>query len=135
GLAARSDPPMVSTTEAPHFRRVLVQRGGGTPRAHGLGMRDGNGIMFITYVGEVYPSGFLALPVGSVRQDDPVALYRDAPVFRALRRPDLFGGRCGRREFRGVCGGSRARSFAATGDPLSEDPLCAHEPGGRARAS
>ena len=98
-------------------------------------MRDRNGIMFITHAGEVYPSGFLALPVGSVRQDDPVALYRDAPVFRALRRPDLFGGRCGRREFRGVCGGSRARSFAATGDPLSEDPLCAHEPGDRAHAS
>lgn len=135
GLAARSDLPMVSTTEAPHFRRVLVQRGRGTPRAHGLGIRDGNGIMFITHAGEVYPSGFLALPVGSVRGEDPVALYRDAPVFRALRQADLFGGRCGRCEFRGVCGGSRARAFAATGDPLAEDPLCAYEPGARARAS
>src|SRR4030095_10135315 len=66
GLAARSGPPVVSTTEAPHFRRVVFQRGGGTPRAHGLGMRDGNGIMFITHAGEVYPSGFLALCVCSV---------------------------------------------------------------------
>lgn len=135
GLAARPGLPVVTTTEAPHFRRVVSQRGGGMPRAHRLGIRDGNGIMFITHAGDVYPSGFLALSVGSVREADPVALYRDSPVFRALRQADRFGGRCGRCEFRGVCGGSRARAFAATGDPLAEDPLCAYEPGRRARAS
>jgi radical SAM protein with 4Fe4S-binding SPASM domain len=135
GLAARPGPPVVTTTEAPHFRRVVFQRGGGVPRAHGLGIRDGNGVMFITHAGEVYPSGFLAMSVGSVREADPVALYREAPLFQTLRRPDLFRGRCGRCEFRGVCGGSRARAFAATGSPLAEDPLCAYEPGRGARAS
>ncbi len=155
--------PVVTTTEAPHFRRVLLQhraraqgervpetadRGGGSAgaisgppqmadgRARGRpgasGIRDGNGIMFISYGGEITPSGFFPLSTGSVRRDDPVTVYRDSPVFRALRRVDLFGGRCGRCEFRGVCGGSRARAYAATGDPLAEDPLCLYEPGAAA---
>jgi radical SAM protein with 4Fe4S-binding SPASM domain len=103
------------------------------PMGHGAGIRDGNGIMFISHTGEVRPSGFFALPAGNVRSADPVDLYRDSELFRALRRPDLFGGRCGRCEWREACGGSRARALAATGDPLAEDPLCLYEPvaGGR----
>ncbi|OGK86000.1 MAG: radical SAM/SPASM domain-containing protein [Candidatus Rokubacteria bacterium GWC2_70_16] len=129
GLPA-GDGPVVTTTEAPHFRRVLLQkRKGSTAGRHAAGIRDGNGIMFISHTGEITPSGFFPLPTGRVRRDDPVTVYRESPVFRALRRVDLFGGRCGRCEFRGVCGGSRARAYAASGDPLGEDPLCAYEPG------
>jgi MoaA/NifB/PqqE/SkfB family radical SAM enzyme len=68
------------------------------------------------------------LTAGNVRTADPVALYRYSGVFRALRRTDLFGGRCGRCEYRDPCGGSRARAYAATGDPLAEDPLCLYQP-------
>jgi MoaA/NifB/PqqE/SkfB family radical SAM enzyme len=120
--------PVVSTTEAPHFRRVLAQRRGHAAAARAAGIRDGNGIMFISHTGEVTPSGFLELSAGDVRSGDPVALYREAPLFRALRDPDRFGGRCGRCEFRAACGGSRARAWAATGDPLAEDPLCPYDP-------
>ena len=130
--------PVITTTEAPHFRRVALERArlapaGPGPRAHravghAAGIRDGNGIMFISHTGEDRPSGFLALSAGNVRTSDPEALYRDSALFRALRRPDLFGGRCGRCEYREACGGSRARAWAATGDPLAEDPLCAYEP-------
>jgi len=120
---------VVTTTEAPHFRRVLLQKRAGSPGArHGAGIRDGNGIMFISHTGEINPSGFFPLAAGSVRRDDPVTVYRDSPVFQSLRRVDLFEGRCGRCEFRGICGGSRARAYAATGDLLAEDPLCAWEP-------
>ncbi len=134
--------PIVTTTEAPHFRRVVLERarraGRGEaallrgPMGHGAGIRDGNGIMFISHTGEVWPSGFLPLPVGSVREADPVALYRDSDLFRTLRRADLLGGRCGRCEYAESCGGSRARAFAATGDPMAEDPLCLYEPRERA---
>lgn len=128
--------PIVTTTEAPHFRRVLLQKRHGSPAGrHAAGIRDGNGIMFISHTGEINPSGFFPIPAGSVRRDDPVTVYRESPVFRALRRVDLFGGRCGRCEFRGICGGSRARAYAATGDPLAEDPLCAYEPGTGSRAA
>jgi radical SAM protein len=134
--------PVIATTEAPHFRRVVRQRArrpgsspGETPHrppGHGAGIRDGNGIMFISHTGLVQPSGFLPLSAGSVTAADPVDLYRDSELFRALRRPELFGGRCGRCEWRELCGGSRARAFVAAGDPLGEDPLCSYEPGGSA---
>jgi radical SAM protein len=132
--------PVVTTTEAPHFRRVIAERarraGHDADRAargaggHGAGIRDGNGIMFISHSGQVRPSGFFPLPAGNVQAADPVALYRDSGLFRALRRPDRYGGRCGRCEWREACGGSRARALAATGDPLAEDPLCLYEPAG-----
>jgi radical SAM protein len=139
-LVDRSGPPgpVITTTEAPHFRRVARERArreppaGGTPArhpaGHAAGIRDGNGIMFISNAGAIHPSGFFALSAGSVRGGDPVAVYRESGLFQALRRPDLFGGRCGRCEWREACGGSRALALAATGDPLAEDPLCLYEP-------
>src|SRR5262245_33798735 len=118
--------PAIAATEAPQLRRLLVERSGRAAVA-GAGIRDGNGIMFVSHTGDVTPSGFLPMPVGNVRAADVVALYRDAPLFRRLRQPDAFGGRCGGCLYRDVCGGSRARAFAATGDPCGEDPLCPPE--------
>ena len=134
---AETPGPAITTTEAPHFRRVAMARarrrgahGVRSSRAagHAAGIRDGNGIMFISNTGEVHPSGFLPLSAGNVKTTDPLVIYRDAALFRALRRADLFGGRCGRCEYRETCGGSRARAWAVTGDPLAEDPLCRYEP-------
>jgi MoaA/NifB/PqqE/SkfB family radical SAM enzyme len=119
---------VVTTTEAPHFRRVLLQRerrqGGGRAALHGAGIRDGNGILFVSHTGEITPSGFLPLSVGNVRSLDIVSAYRGSPLFRTLRAAERYTGRCGACAFRGPCGGSRARAFAACGDPLGEDPLC-----------
>jgi radical SAM protein with 4Fe4S-binding SPASM domain len=127
-LAGQGSGPVVTTTEAPHFRRVMLQRHHPGARGHGAGIRDGNGIMFISHTGDVHPSGFLPLSAGNVRTDDVVSIYRDSRLFRTLRRPDLFAGRCGRCEFHSHCGGSRARAYAASGDPFGEDPLCPYEP-------
>jgi AdoMet-dependent heme synthase len=129
---------VITTTEAPYFRRVIVQRrrkrsewpAKKVAAPHGAGIRDGNGIMFISHTGDVYPSGFLPLGAGNVKTADPVAIYRESVIFRSLRNADLFGGRCGVCEYRWLCGGSRARAFAATGDPLAEDPLCPFWPSG-----
>jgi radical SAM protein with 4Fe4S-binding SPASM domain len=129
---------VASTTEAPHYRRVVLQqtrKAAGAPAGPirpGFGIRDGNGIMFVSHTGEVQPSGFLPLTAGNVRTASPVAIYRESPLFRGLREPDGFRGRCGRCEFRRICGGSRARAYAATGNPLAEDPLCAYQPLGGA---
>ena len=127
-LAGQGSGPIVTTTEAPHFRRVMLQGHRPTARGHGAGIRDGNGIMFISHTGDVHPSGFLPLSAGNVRADDVVTIYRDSHLFRTLRRVDLFAGRCGRCEFHAQCGGSRARAYAASGDPFGEDPLCPYEP-------
>jgi len=136
GWAARQAgrwPFVLTTTEAPHYRRIVVQQGkaaGVTAAARGFGVRDGSGIMFIAANGDVTPSGFLPLVVGNVRRASPLTLYRDDAVFQALRAPERFRGRCGACAFHGLCGGSRARAWAATGDVLGEDPLCAWNPAG-----
>jgi radical SAM protein len=134
----RTAPFAIKTTEAPHFRRVayLRMRAEGrdeaeirrTPVGRGFGIRDGNGIMFISHTGDVYPSGFLPVVAGNVRRQSPVALYRHAELFTAIRDVDQYGGKCGQCEFRRICGGSRARAFAATGDVLGNDPLCTYAP-------
>ena len=135
---SRDGRPAVTTTEAPHYRRVVLERlkaEGRTgeelrhhPLRRGFGIRDGNGVMFISHTGEIHPSGFLPLAAGNVKAQSPVEVYRDAPLFTALRAPERYDGKCGRCEFRAICGGSRARAYAATGNPLGSDALCAYEP-------
>jgi radical SAM protein len=141
-LALRA-PFGVKTTEAPHYHRVIATRRGAASSGAPLAARvqapdlvgrarravtDGNGFVFVDHVGRICPSGFLPSSAGNVRTDRLVAVYREHPLFRALRDPDRLGGRCGRCEFRERCGGSRARAYAAGGDPLAEDPGCAWEP-------
>lgn len=148
----------IKTTEAPHYRRVVLQRGpqppapgttgplyaelrgrcadlleGGIhPRRRAarppLDVNAGKGFVFIDHIGAVYPSGFLPVSVGSVRHRPITDLYRTAPLLRRLRDPDTLTGRCGNCEFRHVCGGSRSRAFAMTGNPHAEDPACSHQP-------
>jgi radical SAM protein with 4Fe4S-binding SPASM domain len=121
--------PVFTTTEAPFYRRIVARVGGAPPgHGHAAGIRDGNGVMFIGHDGEVYPSGFLPVSAGNVKIENPITIYREAAIFKALRNTDGFHGRCGRCEFRGACGGSRARAWTATGDVLGEDPLCAYQP-------
>ncbi|HEX6197135.1 MAG TPA: TIGR04053 family radical SAM/SPASM domain-containing protein [Jiangellaceae bacterium] len=151
------------TTEAHHFRRVVIQRrileehdvdhesllGLGPQyrrlraRLHTLGLdagdrrarrppldiNAGRGFAFVSHTGDVHPSGFLPLAAGNVRQEPLVDIYRAAPLFTGLRDTDSLTGRCGECEFRTVCGGSRSRAFAVTGDPHAEDPWCSYRPG------
>lgn len=138
---AEEAPFAVKTTEGHHFRRVLIQRRGkrGAMQRRGLasplGIRDGRGVMFISHTGTVSPSGFLPFDCGNVRSRDPGEIYRTHPLFQALRDNDQLGGKCGRCEFRAVCGGSRARAFGLTGDPFAEDPACVHQPQTTAEAA
>jgi len=92
------------------------------------GVNDGNGFAFIDHVGNVCPSGFLQLPAGNVRKQSFIDIYRYSPLFRELRDYAKLKGKCGLCDFRDVCGGSRARAFAVTGDYLESDPFCAYVP-------
>ena len=128
----------IKTTEAMHFRRVALrqlERAGldaaaiaRTPLGRGFGVRDGNGIMFVAHDGTVFPSGFLPLPTGNVRRSSIVELYRSHDLFTRLRDVQQLKGKCGRCTYRLICGGSRARAYAHTGDPLASDPLCPYVP-------
>jgi MoaA/NifB/PqqE/SkfB family radical SAM enzyme len=165
-IQAGRQPYGIKTTEAPHYRRFVLQRHGDplagpsvalaahppTPnradrgsenqrdvqhgprdRAHRapLGVRDGNGIMFVGHTGEIFPAGFLPIECGRFPQDSVVNTYQNHATFLALRDPDQFGGDCGVCEYRYLCGGSRSRAYAVTGDPLAGEPDCVYEPGQR----
>ena len=135
---ARTAPWRIKTTEARHYRRLsanaLTRQGMDRkqieqhPISRSFGIRDGNGIVFVSHQGDVTPSGFLPLVVGNAKQSRLVELYQSEPTMLALRDPDQFKGRCGACEFHDWCGGSRARAFAWTGDPLESDPLCPYQP-------
>jgi radical SAM protein with 4Fe4S-binding SPASM domain len=102
----------------------LVQHGERPPSA----INDGKGFVFVSHTGDVCPSGFLPLVGGNVRETPLIEIYRQARHFRELRDPSLLGGKCGRCEFNSLCGGSRARAYATTGNHLAEEPLCAYQP-------
>ncbi|HEX4286069.1 MAG TPA: TIGR04053 family radical SAM/SPASM domain-containing protein [Terracidiphilus sp.] len=146
----------IKTTEAMHYRRYLLQHnleekrmGHGHPhgsaakyeagaptadaetRTHGWATRrvnDGKGFVFISHMGNVYPSGFLPIHAGNIREKSLSEIYRNAPIFKALRNTSRLEGKCGACEFKEICGGSRARAYALTGDPLAQEPCCIYQP-------
>jgi radical SAM protein with 4Fe4S-binding SPASM domain len=134
---SRRYPFKVRTTEGPLFRRVALERrrkeggedGALVGEGRGIHLSDGFGFVFVSSTGEVYPSGFLPLSAGNVRERPLLEIYRESPLFQELRNKALLKGKCGLCEYREICGGSRARAWAETGDYLAADPRCAHTPG------
>jgi radical SAM protein len=141
---ADTAPFQVRTTAAQHYRRVLIQRarsrsigdeplsldGAGYAFRSGrfqaqAGVNDGKGFCFISHIGDVYPSGFLQIRAGNVRQERLASIYRHSLLFRSLRDTSKLRGKCGGCSFKEICGGSRARAYALTGDYLASDPACA----------
>ncbi|TCJ04447.1 TIGR04053 family radical SAM/SPASM domain-containing protein [Cytobacillus praedii] len=143
----------IKTTAAQHYRRVVIQQKmreakdqrdeiqyldaltqqGLTGSIDGLGrapkgVNDGNGFVFISHVGDVYPSGLLPVKAGNVREQSLGEIYRESPIFKDLRNPDKYKGKCGVCEFRYVCGGSRSRAYAMTGDYMESEPFCVYIP-------
>lgn len=137
---SQNQPYGIKTTEAPHYRRFVLERDGDPlaepegvrrptrPRRAPLGVGDGKGVMFVSHIGEIYPAGFLPLRCGRFPEDSVVDVYQNHSLFQALRNPAGFGGKCGICEYRDTCGGSRARAYAVYGDPLAEEPDCVHNP-------
>ncbi len=135
---SKTSPFMIRTTEAPSFRRVtltMMQQEGidtkniaHTPVGRGFGIRDGNGIMFVSHLGDVYPSGFLPIRAGNIREDNPVDIYCKSDIFKRIRDMSCLKGKCSCCLYRFICGGSRARAWAATGDYMESDPICPYLP-------
>ncbi|HUA92512.1 MAG TPA: TIGR04053 family radical SAM/SPASM domain-containing protein [Terracidiphilus sp.] len=146
----------IKTTEAMHYRRYLLQHnleerriGHGHPhtsvstyesgaptteaRTRNMGwatrrVNDGKGFLFVSHVGNVYPSGFLPIYAGNIRETPLADIYRNAAIFKALRDSSQLKGKCGACEYKEICGGSRARAYALTGDPLAAEPCCIYQP-------
>ena len=145
----------IKTTAAQHYHRVVIQSkqrehrkegygevpiqyqqalmNGTTGTIDGLGrapkgVNDGNGFIFVSHTGDVYPSGLLPVKVGSVKEEKLSEIYRNSPILKDLRNPDKYKGKCGVCEFRNVCGGSRSRAYAMTGDYMESEPYCVYIP-------
>ncbi len=137
----------IKTTEAQHYRRFMLQQRvverkngfasatvhertedavGRAPR----GLSDGKGFVFISHTGEVFPSGFMPNSAGCIRTEALASIYRGSTLFRNLRDTSKLEGKCGSCEFKEICGGSRARAYALTGNPLGEEPCCSYIPKG-----
>src|SRR6185436_17692031 len=140
---AKTSPFDVKTTEGMHYRRYVARRekqhGDGSQSGQNTrkvmwrtaGVSDGKGFVFVSHRGDIYPSGFLPIKAGNILQDSLVDVYRDSSLFRLLRDPDQRQGKCGWCEYRRLCGGSRSRAYALTGDYLAEDPRCTYQPSPR----
>jgi radical SAM protein len=148
----------IKTTEAMHYRRYLLQHnleerkmghGHGHPgqaatayepgaptadtqsRTMGWATRrvnDGKGFLFVSHLGNVYPSGFLPIHAGNVKETPLAEIYRDSPIFKSLRDTSKLEGKCGACEYKEICGGSRARAYALTGNPLAAEQCCIYQP-------
>jgi radical SAM protein with 4Fe4S-binding SPASM domain len=128
----------VKTAEGLHYRRYIAQRlkaeHGGRGGMNGrllwrtTGVSEGRGFLFISHSGEIYPSGYLPVSAGNVRNDSIVDVYRNSRLFRILREPTAKDGKCGYCEYHKICGGSRARAWALTGNYLEADPRCSYQP-------
>ncbi len=148
---SKTAPFDIKATAAPQYSRVVLERKVAERRAgeradaadtltdgvshslkDGIGrarnVNDGDGFLFVSHTGEIFPSGFLPLSAGNIRTDDLTEVYRNAPLFKQLRERSLFKGKCSVCEYLPVCGGSRARAYAVTGDYLEAEPFCAHVP-------
>ncbi len=137
----------IRTFEAPQYRRFVLQKAVAQrqhsldqyfdEKAVGLPIGDDasrsavavNNYLYISHTGEVSISPFLPLTAGNVRYQPLATVHRYGELFASMRDDVNLRGKCGRCEFRTVCGGSRARAFAFTGDLFASDPLCAYQPG------
>ncbi len=144
---------IVKITEAQHYRRYVIERerknkyseenswgvelpdrmtrdfGPGGSIGHApKGVNAGNGYVFISHIGDIYPSGFLPLKTGDVRHDSLAEVYKEHSVFQLLRDPDSLLGKCGLCEYRTLCGGSRSRAYAMTGNIMASEPFCVYQP-------
>ena len=119
-------PFRIITVEAPFYRRVAMEvqrQAGETPRPVGS-TGAGNGFVFVSHTGEVFPSGFMPVSAGNIRDSSLPELYQNADLFERLRAKESFQGPCGDCSFVSTCGGSRSRAYATTGSPVGSDPLC-----------
>jgi len=149
---SKTAPYDIKTTASQHYRRVVLQEKvrekalskeniryedtitnditfmvDGLKRAP-RGVNDGNGFAFVSHTGDVYPSGLLPIKAGNIKEIPLKEIYRESKIFKELRDPNNYKGKCGVCEYRFVCGGSRSRAYAVTGDYLESEPFCVYIP-------
>jgi radical SAM protein with 4Fe4S-binding SPASM domain len=95
--------------------------------------------------GEVTPCPYMPINLGNIRDRSFRDIWFNSEVFKALRDFNQLKGKCGKCEYREVCGGCRARAYGVStdfmdfcgaihnpaetlGDYMAEDPWCLYQP-------
>jgi len=136
--------------EAPHYRRYRLQRSldarlenvananwsdfscyeaNGDETEADCVLDGARNFVFISHAGDVRASEFLLFSAGNLRYRPLGTIYRASDLFVALRDPANLVGNCGHCEYQRLCGGSRARAWAAEWNVFADDPLCNYRPG------
>jgi len=128
----------IKATCAPHYFRIVLQRGGGEmlSQGHGQGTMHqmtrgclaGTAVCFVSHKGQVFPCGYLPVAAGNVRETPLEKIWNESTLFSTLRDTGNLTGKCGLCEYKNVCMGCRARSYGELGDYLAEEPYCTYEP-------
>ena len=134
----KASPMHFKPTDAPQYYRIIRQLSAKegrvvSPDTYGMeamtrGCLGGITFVFISHVGDVQPCGYFDMQLGNVKETPFPEIWEHSPVFRNLRDFSLLKGKCGACEYKGFCGGCRARALAASGDYLAEEPYCAYVP-------
>lgn len=127
-LQSEYRPMLVRSKCAPQFKQIAYEAGRGGLESGGC--MAGTQYARITPEGDVTPCPYMDVVVGNVREQSFSRIWDSSPVLQDLRHPERLLGRCGRCEFKELCGGCRCRAYAATGDYLQEDPACTYQPTG-----
>ena len=137
---SKTVPFKIKTSEAPHYRRYVLQQQArerasmleGRQSQEGIPgimpVNEDRGMLFISHTGDVYPCPGLHVSAGNVRVVSLAEMYRSSQVFTLLRDQVNLTGKCGECSFKGVCGGSRGRAYAMHGHMFNEDPACIYRP-------
>jgi radical SAM protein with 4Fe4S-binding SPASM domain len=120
---------------APHYKRVAHELDPLSPLTRAQGYEGGGclaGIHYcrITPEGTVTACPYIPDAEGSIRERGFWEIWDNSVTFQRLRNPDLKG-KCGKCEYRKLCGGCRARPLALGGDIMDADPWCGHYPSGK----
>ncbi len=133
----------IKVTCGPHYERVKRELGVSSPASpHGQGQAPGSqphgatsrgclagqGVLFVGHQGDVFPCGYLPVHCGNIQETSLTDIWQDNPDLSCMSDSANLEGKCGACGFRKVCGGCRARAYAATQNYLAEEPFCAYQP-------
>jgi len=133
----------VKVTCGPHYERVLRQQGFNSDKKTGGNVpgRDGHGgsskgclagvgVLFVGHQGDVFPCGYLPVNCGNVLEKSLSEIWYENKDLAKMRDSSCLEGKCGVCDYKYVCGGCRARAYAATGNYMAQEPFCVYMPPG-----
>lgn len=117
----------VKVTCGPHYERVVREQNPGQKRMS-KGCLAGSGVIFVGHRGDVFPCGYLPINCGHILQTPLGEIWAGSAHLARMCDANRLKGKCGICGYKTVCGGCRARAFAATGDYMESEPMCVYRP-------